>query len=126
MVFATLLPGEHVSAEDLLAFTAQRVDEAPAKPKRVTIIAQMPMTNVGKIYKPQLRAMAARHVVQMRVDEACRDLGIDPAKHPVVDSDEHHGVTVQIVAATPQHAALRDRLEQALAPLPVKTRVLDA
>ncbi len=126
VVFATLRPGEQISAEDLLAFTAQRVDEAPAKPKRVTIIAQMPMTNVGKIYKPQLRAMAARHVVQMRVDEACRDLGIDPAKHPVVDSDEHHGVTVQIVAATPQHAALRDRLEQALAPLPVKTRVLDA
>jgi acyl-CoA synthetase (AMP-forming)/AMP-acid ligase II len=30
------------------------------KPKAVTILDEMPMTNVGKIYKPELRAMAAK------------------------------------------------------------------
>ena len=124
VVFATLRPGEQASADELLAFTAQRVDEAPAKPRSVTVIAQMPMTNVGKIYKPQLRAMAALQVAQALVDDTCHALGIETANHPVVSSDEHQGVTVQIVAATPHHAVVHARLQEALAPLPVKTRVL--
>ena len=126
VVFATLRPGEQASADELLAFTAQRVDEAPAKPRSVTVIAQMPMTNVGKIYKPQLRAMAALQVAQALVEATCRSLGIDTAQHPAVTSDEHQGVTVQMVAGTPQGAVVHARLQEALAPLPVKTRVLAA
>ena len=56
VAFATLIPGASVSEAELLEFAAQRVDEAPARPKSVTIIDKMPMTNVGKIYKPELRA----------------------------------------------------------------------
>jgi len=62
VVFATLVPGASVTEAELLAFTSERVDEPPARPKRVTIIATMPMTNVGKIYKPELREMAAAAV----------------------------------------------------------------
>ncbi len=59
VVFVTLVPGASASEAELLAFAAERVDEAPAKPKAVTILEHMPMTNVGKIYKPELRQMAA-------------------------------------------------------------------
>ena len=59
VVFATLVPGATATEAELLAFASERVDEPPARPKRVTIIATMPMTNVGKIYKPELREMAA-------------------------------------------------------------------
>ncbi|MEQ1596462.1 MAG: acyl-CoA synthetase [Casimicrobium sp.] len=59
VVFVTLVPGATASEAELLAFAAARVDEAPAKPKAVTILEHMPMTNVGKIYKPELRQMAA-------------------------------------------------------------------
>jgi fatty-acyl-CoA synthase len=62
VVFATLVPGASATEAELLAFTSERVDEPPARPKRVTIIATMPMTNVGKIYKPELREMAAAAV----------------------------------------------------------------
>ena len=55
VVFVTLRPGMSASEAELLAFAAERVDEAPARPKSVTIIDTMPMTNVGKIYKPELR-----------------------------------------------------------------------
>ena len=34
------------------------------------------MTNVGKIYKPELRALAARKVAEALVDEACAALGV--------------------------------------------------
>jgi fatty-acyl-CoA synthase len=60
VVFATLMPGATASEEELLAFVRERVDEPPARPKSVTLLQSMPMTNVGKIYKPDLREMAAQ------------------------------------------------------------------
>ena len=35
VAFATLVPGASVSEAELLAFAAERVDEAPARPKSV-------------------------------------------------------------------------------------------
>ncbi len=60
VVFATLMPGATASEEELLAFVREHVDEPPARPKSVTLLQNMPMTNVGKIYKPDLREMAAQ------------------------------------------------------------------
>ena len=62
VVFATLIPGASASEAALLEFVCAGVDEPPARPKRVTILADMPMTNVGKIYKPDLRVLAAQAV----------------------------------------------------------------
>jgi fatty-acyl-CoA synthase len=62
VVFVTLVPGKQATEAELLEFAIARVDEPPARPKFVKIIATMPMTNVGKIYKPDLRAMAANLV----------------------------------------------------------------
>jgi len=59
VVFATLTPGASATEDELLAFACERVDEPPARHKRVTILATMPLTNVGKIYKPDLRVLAA-------------------------------------------------------------------
>ncbi|QCB46084.1 acyl-CoA synthetase [Hydrogenophaga sp. PAMC20947] len=59
VVFATLIPGATATEEELLAFVCAGVDEPPARPKRLTILETMPMTNVGKIYKPDLRVLAA-------------------------------------------------------------------
>ncbi len=59
VAFVTLLPGASATESELVAWAATRVDEAPARPKRVTILPAMPMTTVGKIFKPALREMAA-------------------------------------------------------------------
>lgn len=60
VVFVTLLPGAQHDESDLLAFVRERVDDPAAKPKSVTVLTTMPLTNVGKIYKPDLRAIAAQ------------------------------------------------------------------
>jgi fatty-acyl-CoA synthase len=60
VVFATLIPGAEATEDELLVFVNERVDEPPARPKRVTILETMPLTNVGKIYKPDLRVLAAQ------------------------------------------------------------------
>ena len=80
VAFATLMPGARATEEELLAFTAQRVDEPPARPKRVTVLERLPMTNVGKIYKPALRCDAA----ERRVHEL------------LAEQFELHGAQVQV------------------------------
>ncbi len=124
VVFATLVPGALVDEAELLAFASARVDEAPARPKWVKVIEHMPMTNVGKIYKPELRALAAGHVARALVDAACVEAGFAREAWPRVESDEHRGVTVHFDAAA--EPALVERLAQSLASLPVKTRVVAA
>ncbi|MFZ4478725.1 MAG: acyl-CoA synthetase [Rhodoferax sp.] len=59
VLFVTLAPGAAASEAELLEFVRQRVDEPPARPKSVTVLQTMPMTLVGKIYKPELRQLAA-------------------------------------------------------------------
>ena len=126
VVFATLVPGASATESELLAFTAERVDEAPAKPRSVTLIETMPMTNVGKIYKPELRALAARQVAAALVEEACAALGIAAAARPQVqaDGDSALKVTIDASAAGPQAEPLRQQLQQALGRLPFKTQVV--
>ena len=125
VIFATLAPGASVTEEELLAFAAARVDEAPARPKWVSVIGAMPMTNVGKIYKPELRVLAARQVVAATVAQVCDDLGIGEAARPAVAADGERLVRVQVDAERvgAQLALLQEHLRLALAPLPFKTQV---
>ncbi|MGJ7543014.1 acyl-CoA synthetase [Variovorax sp. LT1R16] len=123
VIFATLVPGASAAEDELLAFTSARVDEAPARPKWVSVITTMPMTNVGKIYKPELRAMAARQVVAATVTEVCAELGLSDAARPAVSTEGENLVHVQIdaAAAGALAAPLQERLQKVLAPLPFKT-----
>jgi fatty-acyl-CoA synthase len=58
VAFVTLKSGSRVLPAELLAAVAPHVYERPAVPKRVTVIDAMPMTAIGKIYKPALRLRA--------------------------------------------------------------------
>ena len=62
VVFVTLVPGAVATEAELLEFVRQHVDEPPAQPKSVTILQAMPVTSVGKIFKPELRQLAASRV----------------------------------------------------------------
>ncbi|MGH3331753.1 MAG: AMP-binding protein, partial [Nocardioidaceae bacterium] len=68
--FVTLTPGAHATPEELRAWAADRVPEQAAAPKTVTVLATLPVTPVGKPFKPALRAEATRDVIA----EALRDM----------------------------------------------------
>lgn len=55
VVYVTLKAGHSATEEELLAFLEPRIAERPAMPKRAIIIDEMPVTPIGKIYKPALR-----------------------------------------------------------------------
>ena len=59
MLFVSAQPGVSIDAQALAAFVQERIIEPPARPKAVAIIAEMPVTAIGKIFKPKLREIAA-------------------------------------------------------------------
>ena len=129
VLFATLVPGASVSEDELLAFAAGRVDEAPAKPKSVTILDRMPMTNVGKIYKPELRLLAASAVAHGIVADTWRGTGIAESAYPRVQGDVQRQtivVTIDGGGVDDQARALREKLARALERLPFKSELRSA
>lgn len=68
--FVTLKPGHLTTESDLMQFVTPLIPERPAVPKSVTICDDMPLTPIGKIFKPSLRALAIASVIQDRIDRA--------------------------------------------------------
>ncbi|OYU12922.1 MAG: acyl-CoA synthetase [Comamonadaceae bacterium PBBC1] len=117
VAFATLKPGSLVTEAELLAFTAERVDEGPAKPKSITVLSAMPVTNVGKIYKPELRTLATAAVVRGLIQGVMAPLQTPAAQWPQVQATGDAPVVVD-ARATP--AAAWNTLKPLLNALPVK------
>jgi fatty-acyl-CoA synthase len=60
VVFVVLRDGVTVSEPELLNAIRPRIPEPPAVPRRIVVLESLPLTGVGKIYKPALRALAAK------------------------------------------------------------------
>jgi len=63
VAFVTLAPDASISSEELRAWASDRVPEQAAAPKTVTVLDALPVTLVGKPFKPALRAEAAREAI---------------------------------------------------------------
>jgi acyl-CoA synthetase (AMP-forming)/AMP-acid ligase II len=92
VAFVTLAPGAEATPEELRAWASERVPEQAAAPKAVTVLNTLPVTHVGKPFKPALRAAAAREAVA----EALRDLPTVTGVHGVVED----GMVVAVVGLT--------------------------
>ena len=64
--YVMLRPGASVTDDELRDHAEATIGERPAWPKHFHITDAIPLTTVGKIYKPQLRCdAAARHVTEL-------------------------------------------------------------
>ena len=59
VVYVQLKPGQSASPDDLARFAQARIVERAAQPKAVRIIDALPLTAVGKVFKPALRELEA-------------------------------------------------------------------
>ncbi len=80
--FVQLVPDIDVSVEELQAHAQSGIDERPAWPKEIHIVDTIPLTTVGKIYKPSLRCDSARLRISNLV---CNELGLPNAEVEAVD-----------------------------------------
>jgi fatty-acyl-CoA synthase len=111
VAFVTLKPGMRCDPVALLAEVAPQVYERPATPKRVSVIETMPLTAVGKIYKPALRLLALESkLAEMLADVAGAN----------VRGEERAGSLVAVVSLpSARDDALEARLRQRLAAMAI-------
>jgi fatty-acyl-CoA synthase len=118
VVFVSLKPGQTVSPEALLREVARTIPEPPAVPKRVVVMGELPMTPIGKIFKPALRAVAAELKVRALLTDAAPDVDCK------VSALDQGGLSV-IHVALPSGLAdgMEARLRGALAELPISIKL---
>ena len=67
--YVELRPGATATEDELRAFAEAEISERPAWPKYIQIVDSIPMTAVGKIFKPALRRSAVERTVQAILSE---------------------------------------------------------
>ncbi len=93
--FVELRPGVEASVEVLQAHAQNTIDERPAWPKQIVIVETIPLTTVGKIYKPSLRCDATKLMVTGLVQN---ELDLPDASVDVVDGGAR-GMQVTVTLA---------------------------
>jgi len=67
VAFVSLRPGSRIDAAELSEFAQRYIPERPAYPKTIHILEALPMTAIGKLFKPAMRVIAAQAVLQERL-----------------------------------------------------------
>lgn len=85
VAYVELKPGSSVDPQDLAAFAVEQIAERPAHPKAIIILDQLPLTAVGKIFKPALVAREIEGVVRGLAEELgvrlkALEVGPDPTR----------------------------------------------
>ncbi|MAM60066.1 AMP-binding protein [Maritimibacter sp. UBA3975] len=110
VAFAETRAGATVTEAALIDFLRDRIEDPVALPKRVGMVEAMPLTPVGKIFKPTLRAEAIRWAIAA----AGETLGVSPD----VRVDDKLATTVAVPAD--RFGEMRD----ALAGMPITLTVV--
>ena len=114
-LFVVPAPGARIDLEALKAHLEANVHEPPARPRSVLVIDALPVTAVGKIFKPALRDLAIKEKVRLETERVCgraRRLRCDVRW---TSAEAHAGRGRASRARQPMQVA---ELEAALKPLP--------
>ena len=119
IVFVQLKPGASASPEELQAFARERVAERAAAPAEVRVLAQMPLTAVGKIFKPALREIAAKEALEAAIAglPGMEGVRVDVAAHP------KHGALATVRPSAPLAPSAEAALRELLGRFQIKTEL---
>ena len=121
--YVQLRPGASVQPGELEAWVRERTPERAAVPVQVIPVDPMPLTGVGKVFKPQLRWDAASRVFTT-VLAPLRDRGID-CKVKVGPHGSHGSIANVTIAGVPQETreAITGEVQALLAPYVIRHEV---
>jgi fatty-acyl-CoA synthase len=80
--YVELIDGAEVTIENLMSYAKKHVQERAAHPKHIEVLAELPKTAVGKIFKPDLRKSAITRVY----NKALSDAGVSAEVTDVVEN----------------------------------------
>jgi fatty-acyl-CoA synthase len=115
VLFVSPSPGRDIDRAALADFVQAGVLEPPARPRAIVVIEEMPMTPVGKIFKPRLRELAAEAAAREALEAV-----LGGAPFSVSAAHEPTGLVLR--AKTP--AAWGDVARAALGAFPVEFKVM--
>jgi len=119
VAFVSLRPGSRIDAAELSEFVQRYIPERPAYPKTIHILDALPMTAIGKLFKPAMRTLAAQAVLQERL--ARHALNDDVKVEVTLEGKE------QVVRFTTSGGhALTARLREMMQGFPLKYRIDEA
>jgi fatty-acyl-CoA synthase len=114
VAFVTPKAGARLDAEEIERYCRENLTERAAIPKKVTIIDPMPVTAVGKIFKPALRHRAIAAVFASELGALSEEVDSFDVR---VEEDKVHGTTAYVtaeVASGADQARLRERIDAIL------------
>lgn len=112
-LFVVPEPDTQIGLEALKTYLGTHLHEAPARPKTIKIIDALPVTAVGKIFKPTLRELAIKEKVRLEVLEIC---GPNASAEVTVGFDSRRNTMVNILLNEAEPGTIA-KLEYALKPL---------
>ncbi len=96
VVYVELKPGMKATSDELLAFAQKEIGERAALPKEVRILDAIPLTAVGKVYKPALYHEQVEEVLREEVKKVAGVISL----HVQADVDKRLGTIAQIEVTT--------------------------
>ncbi len=123
--YVQLRPEAAAEPAELQAFVRERIPERAANPVNVFLVDAMPVTGVGKIFKPALRQDAVARVYGELVQAIAEAAGI--TAEVSVDAHDLHGTLATVAltgGATDERAVIEAEIGQALAPFAVRHEVV--
>lgn len=115
VAYVQLKPGSSATEDELLTFVRSHINERAAVPKSIRIVATVPLTGVGKIFKPALKLKETEEALA----EALRGAGIAAAR-VAARHDPTHGMVIDVDLAEPD---LAQRAEEALGQFAFQCRI---
>jgi fatty-acyl-CoA synthase len=108
IAYVQLKPGASASAEDIRLYARRNIPERGAAPAEIHIIDKIPLTDVGKIFKPPLRRSAAEKAfAEALAPLAGRGIGIAVS----VDDGAAEGTVARITLSGADQGAIAEAAE---------------
>ncbi|HJV49086.1 MAG TPA: acyl-CoA synthetase [Holophagaceae bacterium] len=118
VAYVQLKSGACVTEDELMSFAMDQIAERAARPKAIRLVAAMPLTGVGKIFKPELR----QREIEDALRTALHDSGASIARMHVIN-DPKSGIQVEVTVAG---SATADTVREVLGRFPFRFEVSSA
>ncbi|KVO97482.1 acyl-CoA synthetase [Burkholderia ubonensis] len=96
VAYVQLKPGTTATEHDLEVFMQQEIAERAALPKHVRIVEAIPLTGVGKIFKPELKRRETSDALRTALDQ-----GGAPGASVNVSTSDSGGMSVSVELSDP-------------------------
>src|SRR5262245_13411734 len=111
VAYVQLVKDSATTADELSRFVLDAIPERAAAPKEIVILDRMPLTDVGKPAKPQLRRDAARRALRVVLTDA-----VGAAVEVDVIADDATGTRAVLTLKESECADLEQRIRALMAP----------